>query len=168
MAQINLNLSGFNPYGDTYELLPPGEYPVRITQGDLKHAKNGSGQYLNLRYDVIDGPSKGRILFDTLSLWSQNATAREIAARRLKSIGMAIKVANPDFISDTDELLDGEMIVRVAIRKDDTGQYGDKNECKAYKPLAGVAVGSSPMAGAMPTPPPAAPAGQTKQQTPWG
>lgn len=167
MAQLNCNLSGYDPYDDNYELLPPGDYPVRITQGELKFAKNGSGQYLNLRYDVTDGPKKGRVLFDMLNLWSQNPTAREIAARKLKSIGLAVRVANPDFISDSDELLDGEMIVRVSIRKDTTGQYADRNDVKGYKPVAGVAVGQQPLAtGAMP-PPPAAPAGQP-MQTPWG
>lgn len=165
MAQLNQNLSGYNSYESDYELLPPGEYPVRITDGELKTPKAGGNQYLNLRYDVTDGPKKGRVLFDMLSLWSNNATAREIACRKLKSIGLAIRLPNPDYIGDTDELLNGEMIVRIGIKKDETGQYADRNEVKGYKPIAGVAVGGAPMAQpsmAGTTPPPMA-----RPATPW-
>lgn len=171
MAQLNMNLAGFQTYDDNFELLPPGEYPVRITSGEVRFPKNGGSQYLNLRYDVLDGPKKGRVLFDTINLWSQNTTAREIAARKLKSIGVAIRIANPDYIGDSDELLQGEMVVRVAIRKDDTGQYGDKNDIKGYKPLAGVAVGGSTMpvtGGAATPPPPMSEPMPAKAATPWG
>ena len=146
MAELNMNLAGFSAYSDEFELLPPGEYPVRITSAELRFPKSGGSQYLNLRYDVTDGPKKGRVLFDTINLWSNNPTAREIAARKLKSIGVAIRIANPDYIGDSDELLDGEMVVRIVIKKDETGQYGDKNEVKGYKPIAGVSVGGAPKA----------------------
>lgn len=182
MAELNMNLNGVDPYDNNYELLPPGEYPVRITNAELRFPRSGCNQYLSLRYDVLDGPKRGRVLFEPLNLWSQNPTAREIAARKLKSIGVAIRLPNPDYIADSNELMQGEMIVRVVIRKDDSGQYGDKNDIKGYKPLQGVNVAAGPVpTGATPSeagwaasPPPASqatppPASRpdARPATPW-
>ena len=136
------------------DVLPPGEYHVRIAGDEIKLTKAGD-QYLNLRYDVLDGPYARRILFDGLHFWhSSSEGARRMAQAKLKSIARACHLPNPDYVQDSSELLNREMLIRVKVKTDD---YGDRNEIQIYKPVPAVPVGGSAPAPA-PAPVPPAPA----------
>ena len=54
MDLSSMNLSGVSGFNEEYELLPPGDYHVRIVDDKVKTTKSGT-QYLNLRYDIVDG-----------------------------------------------------------------------------------------------------------------
>ena len=47
-----------------FEVLPPGKYPAQIVNSETRVTKDGTGQYLWLELDVLEGPHKGRKLFD--------------------------------------------------------------------------------------------------------
>ena len=36
----------------SYDLLPPGWYSASITKAELKATKDGTGQYIAIRYDI--------------------------------------------------------------------------------------------------------------------
>ena len=50
------------------EVLPPGKYIAQIVNSDMRLTKDGTGQYLFLEIDVLEGPYQGRKLFDRLNL----------------------------------------------------------------------------------------------------
>jgi len=61
------NLSGFDannvePSGD-FEPIPAGKYLAIITDSEMKPTKNGNGSYLELTFQVIEGPCKNRLLW---------------------------------------------------------------------------------------------------------
>lgn len=151
MANLgNFNASEIEPQG-SFEPIPAGWYTAMIVDSEMKPTKNGTGEYLQLRLDIIDGDHQGRVLFDRLNLNNQNQTAVEIAQRQLSAICRSVGVMQPQ---DSSDLHDKPLRVKVAIRPAGNG-YEASNEVKAYEPAQG---GSAPAAGA------AAPASGKK---PW-
>lgn len=69
-----------------YDLLPAGRYRVQIVESELRVTRAGTGQYLWLMLDIIDGPLTGRKLFEQLNLINPNPTTVEIAQRTLSAI----------------------------------------------------------------------------------
>ena len=131
------NLSGFNaaevePQG-SFEPIPAGWYTAMITDSEFKPTKNGNGEYLQLRLDVIEGEHEGRVLFDRLNLNNPNQTAVEIAQRQLSAICRAVGVMTPQ---DSNDLHDRPLKVKVSIRPAGNG-YEASNEVKAYEAVDG-------------------------------
>jgi hypothetical protein len=145
------NLSGFNaenvePQG-SMEPIPAGWYVAMITESEMKPTKNGNGEYLQLRLDVVEGEHEGRVLFARLNLVNQNQTAVDIAQRELSAICRAVGVMQPQ---DSSDLHDKPMRVKVTIRPAGNG-YDASNEVKGYEAAGGAsAPASAPKANKKP------------------
>jgi len=116
----------------SYEPLPAGWYTASITAAELKNTKAGTGQYIAIRYDIIGPTHQGRIVFGNLNIRNPNATAEGIGRQQLGEIMRAIGIAK---VADTDELIGGQLSIKIAIKVSE--QYGDQNEVKAFKAIAG-------------------------------
>ena len=112
-----MDLNGFNALEvepqTSMEPLPAGWYKCVISETEEKPTKAGTGSYLQLQLDVIEGQYQGRKAFDRLNLKNPNQTAVEIAQRTLSSICRAVNVNNP---RDSYELCDKPLMVKVAVR----------------------------------------------------
>lgn len=132
------NLAGFNAAEvepqDSFEPLPAGWYPVMITDSEFKPTKAGTGQYLQLEYQVIEGEYEGRRVWDRLNLNNPNTTAVEIAQRALSAICRAVGVLTP---SDSTELHDRPFEVKLSV-KPAKGEYEPTNEVKGYRAIGGA------------------------------
>lgn len=122
------------PEGGAFDPVPAGWYNATITEADLKTTKAGDGHYIALRFDITGPAYQGRVIWGNLNIHNPNATAEEIGRRALGDIARAIGLEK---ISDTDQLVGGNLQIKVTIKKDD--QYGDKNEVRGYKALDGAA-----------------------------
>ena len=126
------NLNGFNannvdPATD-FEPIPAGKYAAVITNSEMKPTKSGNGQYLELTFQVIDGPYKNRLLWSRLNLDNPNAQAVQIAHGELSAICRAVGVMQP---KDSIELHNLPLLVTVKCKKrDDTGDV--VNEIRGY------------------------------------
>jgi hypothetical protein len=116
----------------SYEPLPAGWYTASITAAELKNTKAGTGQYIAIRYDIIGPSHQGRIVFGNLNIRNPNATAEGIGRQQLGEIMRAIGIAK---VQDTDELIGGQLSIKIAIKVSE--QYGDQNEVKGFKAIAG-------------------------------
>lgn len=116
----------------SYEPLPAGWYTASITAAELKNTKAGTGQYIAIRYDIIGPTHQGRIVFGNLNIRNPNATAEGIGRQQLGEIMRAIGIAK---VQDTDELIGGQLSIKIAIKVSE--QYGDQNEVRAFKAIAG-------------------------------
>lgn len=126
------NLNGFDANqvdpAANYEPIPAGKYLATITQSEMKPTKSGVGQYLQLTFQLLDGPSKGRFLWARLNLDNPNATAVQIARAELSAICRAVGVMAP---RDSVELHNLPLVIRVRTkRRADTGDVG--NEIAGY------------------------------------
>lgn len=142
-----------------FSALPAGQYVVIATASEMKPTRNGNGEYLQFTFEVLDGPCKGRKLWDRLNLKNQNQTAVDIAQRALGAICRAVGVPKPN---DSAELHNKPLLVTVDVELNDKGSQ--TNVIKKYESLGGAA----PMAASMVPPPAAAAAPAAAPATmPW-
>jgi hypothetical protein len=113
--------------------VPAGEYPVIINDSEMKGTSTG-GQMLVLTLQIVDGQYKGRLVWDRLNLVNKNPKAVEIAQRPLSAICRAVGIMA---VQDSAQLHNKPMIARVTY-VEAQGQYGAKNEVKAYKAMSGT------------------------------
>lgn len=132
------NLSGlYNPEAEAqqdFAPIPSGEYPAQIVESDMKPTKNNDGQYLELKYSVIDGEFKGRSVWVRLNLDNKNVQAVEIANRQFASIRDAIGVTQ---VNQSEELHYKPHTIRVELIPAGTPQRGGGVSSKAQNEIRG-------------------------------
>ena len=128
MANLgNFNANNVEPTTD-FEPIPPGKYLAVITDSEMKPTKSGNGQYLELTFQIIDGPCKNRLLWSRLNLDNPSTQAVEIALGELSAICRAVGVMQP---RDSVELHNLPLIVTVKCKtREDTGEVA--NEVRGY------------------------------------
>lgn len=141
MPQLDIDLSNDNPLSSR-ELLPGGDYTVIILDSKVKHTKAGDGRYLEITLQVIEGPHKGRFVWDRIGLWYSSEKAREIARRTLRAITDAI--GHSPVVANSDSLHNKPLVASVTMKQDEG--YGPSNEVKGYK-AAGSGASFTPAAG---------------------
>ena len=125
------NLQGFdaNQYeAQSFDVLPAGEYDVVIVASSVEQTKSGTGKYLKLELQVINGQFKKRKLFDNLNLWNQSQQAQTIARGQMSAICRAIGNLTP---KDSSELHMKKIRCKVKIEKSE--EYGDSNKIVGYR-----------------------------------
>ena len=165
------SLFGFDasqvPEQQEFSALPEGQYAVIAISSEMKPTKAGTGQYLQIVFEVLDGPQKGRKLWARMNLVNPNQTAVEIAQRELAALCRAVGVIKP---SDSAELHNKPLMVEVAVEVDDRRR--ESNVIKKYLPATGAPApqptGQSAFAppGQQPAPQPA-PAPAAGATPPW-
>lgn len=141
-------LNGFNANqvepSQAFDPIPAGKYLAVITESEMKPTKNGSGQYLQLTFQILDGPYKGRFLWARLNLQNPNPTTIQIARQELSAICRAVGVMTP---GDSTELHNIPLVIAVRQKKrPDTGDIG--NEIRGYAKRE--ATGQTPQAATNP------------------
>jgi hypothetical protein len=126
------NLNGFDANqvepASSFDPIPAGKYLAAITESEMKPTKAGTGHYLQLTFQVLDGPHKGRLLWARLNLDNPNAQAVEIAQAELSAICRAVGVMAP---RDSAELHNLPLVIAVRCKKrTDTGEIS--NELNGY------------------------------------
>lgn len=145
------NLNGFNasqvePSQD-FEPIPAGKYLAVIVESEMKSNKAGTGSYLQLTFQVVEGQYKSRLLWTRLNLDNPNATAVQIARAELSAICRAIGVMTPN---DSVELHNLPLLISVKCKKrPDTGEL--QNEIAGYAKKE--AANGQPQQAATSTPP---------------
>ena len=147
------------PQGNTgnFDPLPPGWYSATMSAAEIKNTKTGTGQYIALRYDITGPTHQGRVVFGNLNIRNQSPKAEEIGRQQLGDICRAIGLAR---VGDTDQLIGNSLMIKLDIEKSE--QYGDKNQVKGFKPIAGGAP-SVPVRSSVQNPA----AAPTKAAPPW-
>jgi hypothetical protein len=126
------DLRGFDantvePAGD-FEPIPAGKYLAVITESEMKPTKAGTGNYLQLTFQILEGPYQNRLLWARLNLDNPNETTRKIAQGELSAICRAVGVLAPN---DSIELHNLPLVIHVRCKKrNDTGEI--TNEVKGY------------------------------------
>ncbi|MBF0462243.1 MAG: DUF669 domain-containing protein [Magnetococcales bacterium] len=113
-----------------HETLPPGDYRVQIVASEMRVTKAGTGQYLFLEMEILDGAMAGKKLFDRLNLINPNRQAEEIAQRTLSAICHAVGRMQ---VTDSEELHFKPLVVKVVVDKE------GYNQTKGYKAVANAA-----------------------------
>ena len=131
MAFLDFDASTVEVTND-YDIIPAGWYQAKITDADLKTTKAGNGQYIAVRFDIVGPTHQGRVVWCNLNIKSQNPKAEDIGRKQLAQLMGAIGLKK---VSDTDQLIGGELSIKVAVRISE--QYGDSNDVKGFKAISG-------------------------------
>jgi hypothetical protein len=128
MATLNFNAKEVDP-AVGFDPIPPDKYVAVITESEMKPTKAGTGQYLQLTFQIIEGEFKGRLLWARLNLDNPSAMAVKIARAELSAICRAVNVMAP---RDSLELHDLPLVISVGCKKrDDTNEV--VNEIRGYE-----------------------------------
>lgn len=158
MAALNFDANTVAP-SEAFSPIPAGDYNMVISHSEMKPTKDGQGWYLELKLTVLDGPHKGRTIFDRLNLGNSNETAVKIAQQTLSAICHATGVLQ---VADSGQLHDKPMKVAVKVKPGTTDYPDPKNEIKGYGAYTGASAVSAPAFAPVQPPvaatvPPAAP-----------
>ncbi|NBO81961.1 MAG: DUF669 domain-containing protein [Betaproteobacteria bacterium] len=124
-----------------YEVLPPGKYLGQIVASEMRPTKDGTGQYLYLELDILDGLYAGRKLFDRLNLVNASPDTVQIAQRTLSSICRAVGKMQ---VSNSEQLHLVPMTLDVRVRPP-KGMYGESNSIR-YLLRGGASATAAPPA----------------------
>lgn len=123
------------PEQDSFEPIPAGWYNARITEAEVKSTKAGTGSYVKVRYDITGPTHQGRVIYGNINLSNPNQQAEQIGIQQLGSLARAIGL---EVISDSDQLINRDVQIKLSIKKDTSGQYNDSNDVKGFKAVDGV------------------------------
>lgn len=133
------NLTGLIDYNASpesqFSALPSGEYPALITDSTVKQTKAGTGSYLELTYQIVDGPYRGRQLWARVTLTNPNSTSVQIGQQHLAQLRHATGQLQ---LTDSQQLHNLVHVIRVE-HKPASGAYGESNEVREFKALNGAA-----------------------------
>ena len=146
MAFLDISLSDLpESTGGAYDPLPAGWYTAMIAGAELQATKDGSGQYIKIKYSITGPSHQGRVVFGNLNIKNQSAKAEEIGRQQLGELMRAIGLAR---VQDTDQLIGGNLSIKLDIRPARTDAssgktYDAQNEVKGYKASGGAAPAAS-------------------------
>jgi hypothetical protein len=115
--------------GKSFDVLPPGEYKVILTDICEKTTKAGNGKYLAAAMQIVEGEHADRMIWSNFNVENPNPKASEIGRRELADLCRAVGVPAPKSES---QLLNVPIVVKLAVDKNDA----TRNVVKAYKPAA--------------------------------
>lgn len=138
-----------NVEADGFDLIPAADYNLRAVDIELKDTNAGTGKYFSVQFEVVDGQYAGRKIFEIFNVKNPNPTAVEIGLKSIKQWIVATgQNASGDLTLSRVYALEGKQLVgKVAIQNDKTGQYDDKNVIKRFKPSLNQA---APVQGGQP------------------
>ena len=129
MAEYIFNANEVQP-SSGFEPIPAGKYVAVINDDIMKDTRSGTGRYLQLEFEIIEGEYTGRRLWARLNLENPNPMAVQIARSELSSICRAVNVLQ---LHDTVELHNLPMIITVRCKKNrETDEM--QNEIAGYEP----------------------------------
>jgi len=147
------SLNGFNandhePHAG-FDPIPAGKYIAVIVDSKTKPTKNGAGEYIQFEFEIVDGPCKGRRVWDRITHRHPNATTVKIALGTLSAICRAVGVLKPN---DSVELHNIPLVVNVGLKKrEDNGEMA--NVVKGYERRESAATARASAAANGSTPP---------------
>jgi hypothetical protein len=164
MASISFDANNVAP-AESFDVLPKGKYLCMAVASQIKPTAKGTGDYLEITFEVIDGQGKGRKIWERLNIRNVNKKAEEISQRQLSALCRSVGVMN---LQDTDQLHNIPVVLDIDIETRDG--YDPQNRVKGYGSSGSTApVASNPaLRHSAPAPAPApAPAANTGAAPVW-
>lgn len=129
------------------DLIPAGNYNAiiiesggkpndqRTCEDGLVTNKAGTGRYLPMTFEIIDGDFKGKQIYKNFNLENQNEQAVSIARAEIKELLTAVGwnfVSKPCGPDDTSEIHNVPISIQVVIRNN-KGSGEDQNEIRHFR-----------------------------------
>ena len=119
--------------GNSWELVPPGEYPAHAIAAEVKAPSTGDGHGLTLTWKILEGNYEGRQVWQHITITHSNQQAQNIGRKMIKDICVALGI--DEQLNSAEPFLYKPARIRVGIEVDKKGQYDDKNVVRRVKVL---------------------------------
>lgn len=119
--------------GNSWELLPVGEYVAQIVEAAVMQPKNGDGYYVALTWKIIDGDYEGRQVWQRITFVHSAEQAQTFGRKTFKDLTVALGI--DEHVEDVEVLLFKPAKIKVGVETDKNGQYDPKNVVKRILPL---------------------------------
>ena len=123
-----------------FDLIPKGDYKLRICDSDIQENSRRTGNILKLTLEIVEGPHTGRKVWDQLNLSNDNEMAVKIGRERLSAYCHATGV---QVLQDTTQLHGIVFIGKIIVKQDKNGDYDDRNEVRNLKKIDSAGAGDS-------------------------
>jgi hypothetical protein len=156
--------SAYEPMADGFAPLVPGWYPVEIEKAEVKQNNKKTGAYIKFQLSVIGDKYANRKLFPLVNIQNTKYPKCEyFGLSQLASIKIALGIPN---ITSTDQLIGGQLDVRVVTSKETNNKGEYESEVKAYAPLGSGGEQKAPQSAAPAKPAAVAPQSATRPAAP--
>jgi hypothetical protein len=119
--------------GNSWELLPVGEYVAQIVEASIQQPNSGDGYHLALTWKIIKGDYEGRQVWQRITYLHSSEQAQTIGRKMLKDLCVATGVAEQ--VDDAEVFLFKPVRIWLGIERDKQGFYPDKNRVSRILPL---------------------------------
>ena len=119
--------------GNSWDVLPPGEYVAHAVEASIQQPHSGDGYYLALTWKIIEGDYEGRQVWQRITYLHSSEQAQTIGRKMLKDLCVATGVAEQ--VDDAEVFLFKPVRIRLGIERDRQGLYPDKNRISRILPL---------------------------------
>lgn len=134
----------------SFEPLPAGWYVAQVTDSSINELKSSPGRGLRLRLDVLSDSHRGRVIWWHLNVQHTKADVERISQQQLRELCDAVGVTR---LTDTTQLHNRPLNVKVKIRPDDSGVHGPRNEVVGVRALGAATAPASASRGFPAAPP---------------
>ena len=99
---------------DAFAPVPVGVYPVEVIKAEAKQASTGR-EMINVQLRIVDGPSKGRMLFNNFVWVPENDKAVQMFFVNMREFGLGKEYfrTNPTFEQLANEMLNRRVMVEI-------------------------------------------------------
>jgi hypothetical protein len=139
--------------GNSWGLIPVGEYVAQVIETSVAPPKSGNGYMLTLVWKILEGEYENRQLWQMITYLHPNEVAQTIGRKTIRDLCNATGVDGA--VRDAEIFLYKPARIRVGVEKDKNGIYEDKNRVSRIAPLkakesgtGAQALNSSPSKGA--------------------
>jgi Protein of unknown function (DUF669) len=119
--------------GNSWDVMPVGEYVAQIVEASIQEPKSGDGCYLALTWKIVEGKFEGRQLWQRITFVHSSEQAQAIGRKTLKDLCVALDVNEQ--VDDAEVFLFKPVRIRLGIERDKQGVYPDKNRISRILPL---------------------------------
>ena len=144
--ELNFDPSTVEKTND-FELIPAGTYKAIIVSTEEKPTQNPQNRYLSIKWQIVDGPFRNRLIFENLNLFrpdtgltpeqkEKNKTTVNIAKSKLAEICECAKIS---MLQRSEQLHTKMMCIEITITPATPKYPHDSNNVKKHTAINGGA-----------------------------
>lgn len=131
MVQLAFDATTVQPDSGVVGALPAGWYNVQVDESSLEATNSGTGSYLKVRFNVIDGDFAGQKCWHLFTLQHEKQQTVDIARAQLSALCHAINVLQ---FSQTEQLHSHPLKVKVKVENKEG--YAPQNRVTAFRDIS--------------------------------
>ena len=133
ISDVDLDDTAFDNSPRVFEPLERGTYQAMVIASKVKRTKKNDGEFVELEFQIIDGPSAGRRHWERYNMKNPTKKTEEIATKQLSWVCKAVGVSIRE-MKTTEELHDIPLNIVLDV------DYRDptKNRIMQCQPIAAV------------------------------